>query len=84
MYYTVTKVEYLTEYKLLLTFNDGAVKAVDLNSRIQGRGGIFKELLDKDYFRQVRLTSESIEWPNGFDICPNLLYEIGTEVAKIA
>jgi hypothetical protein len=84
MYHTITKVEHLSGYRLLLTFDDGAIREVDLISRIMGRGGLAKELLDEGYFGQVRLSGESIEWPNGYDICPNLLYEIGTDIAKIA
>jgi len=38
--------------------------------------GIFCQLQNNDFFRQVRVDSEigTIVWPNGADICPDVLY----------
>ena len=49
---------------------------MDLAERIVGRGGIFQALEDPQFFRQARLDEEfgTIVWPNGADICPDLLY----------
>jgi hypothetical protein len=33
-------------------------------------------LLDKDLFRQVYVTSRTIEWPNGADFAPEYLYKL--------
>jgi len=84
MYHTITKVEHLGGHRLSLTFNDGTIKELDMKSRIEARGGLAQELLDENFFGKVRLSGESIEWPNGYDMCPNLLYEIATDTVKIA
>ena len=37
--------------------------------------GIFWDLKDDRLFRQIRVGFETIEWPNGADLDPELLYE---------
>jgi len=73
---TVTKLRVLEGYRLELTFSDGVCGVVDLANRIVGRGGVFAPLENPQYFRQVAIDKEldTIVWPNGADICPNLLY----------
>ncbi|MCI0698730.1 DUF2442 domain-containing protein [candidate division KSB1 bacterium] len=39
------------------------------------RGGIFEPLKDPDYFSRVELWEGTIRWPNGADVCPDVLYE---------
>ncbi len=75
----VTKVEYLHDYKLKLTFSDRRVKVVDLEIKIKNAKGLFLPLQDVEYFKQVTLDDGplSIHWPNGADICPDVLYKMG-------
>ena len=75
----VTKVEYLHDYKLKLTFSDRKVKVVDLEIKIKNAKGLFLPLQDVEYFKQVTLDDGplSIHWPNGADICPDVLYKMG-------
>jgi len=74
MFIHVTAVEYLNDYTLHLRFNTGAEGIVDLEPELYG--AIFEPLRDKALFRQVRLTSRTIEWPNGADFAPEFLLEI--------
>jgi hypothetical protein len=39
--------------------------------------GVFTELKDENYFRQVKPFLGSIAWPHGQDICPDTLYMDG-------
>jgi hypothetical protein len=80
----VSDVDYVSEYKLILTFRDGSVKTVDLEPYLDGE--IFEPLRDVDYFRMVRLNAEldTIVWDNGADMSPDFLYEIGVPVPKAA
>lgn len=75
MILTVTDVEYLGDYTLLCTFNDGAQKKVDLSPLLQYPA--FEELRDKRQFIQFGL-QDTIFWANGADIAPEYLYEHGT------
>lgn len=71
----VVDVDYIKDYRLLLTFNDGVIKEVDLHPYLSGE--VFGELLDHDRFIQYGLTRMTIEWANGADFAPEFLYEIG-------
>jgi hypothetical protein len=73
MFIHVIEVEYLDEYKLKLTFNNGVSGIVDLGPELYGE--IFEPLRDIKVFQQVVLTSRTIEWPNGADFAPEFLLE---------
>ena len=70
----IISIEVLKSYKILLQFQDGESKTIDFYSLI-GKG-ISASLLNEDFFKQVRIDNGGgIEWPNGFDFCPNYLKE---------
>ncbi len=71
MFLHVTDVTYIADYKLQLTFNNGISAVVDLEGELYGE--IFEPLKDLALFRQVYLTSRTIEWPNGADFAPEFL-----------
>ena len=71
----VTDVDYVKDYELLLSFNNGTRKQVDLKHYLTGE--VFGELLDLDKFTQYGLTGYTIEWVNGADLAPEFLHDIG-------
>lgn len=84
MLLAVTECRLVAPYTLLLTFNDGTAKQVDLAEHwARLSGPIFQPLRDPTFFAQVTLLpdSETIEWPNGADLAAEFLYEIGEPVA---
>lgn len=72
----ITAAEYIEDYKLRLTFNNGAVRIVDFIPLMQK--GICKKLQDKDYFRSFKLDPFTVDWNNEIGFAPEYLYEIGT------
>lgn len=80
----VRKASYVSDYKLLLTFEDGSVRLVDLEPHLDGE--IFELLKDVDFFKRVRVDTEldTIVWENGADMSPDFLYEIGVPTAESA
>lgn len=80
----VKKVEYFEDYKLRLMFSDKKSKIVDIQPIINKSKGLFHPLKNIDYFKKVSLDDDenpiSICWPNGADICPDYLYELGEDV----
>ncbi len=76
----VKDVKHVSEYKLLLTFEDGVTKLVDMKQHLQGE--IFELLKDVDYFKTVRINPDidTIVWKNNADFSPDFLYEIGIDV----
>jgi len=68
----VKDVSPLSDYKLIITFDNGEVKIFDMKPYLSK--GIFKELNDKRLFNSVRPFLGSIQWVNGQDLCPDTLY----------
>ena len=73
MYISVKSVRPLSEYQLLLTFENGEKKIFDMKPYLDK--GIYKELKDESKFKTVRISFDSIEWCNNADIDPEFLYE---------
>ena len=74
----VTSVECLTGRRLLLTFDNGERREVDIAALVPF-DGVFEQLDDDAFFRQVRVEPDvgTIVWPSGADVCPDVLYENG-------
>lgn len=68
------------EYRVELTFTDGVRAELDLRDRVVGRGGLLAPLADLNYFARVRVDREAgtLAWPNGVDLCPDVLYHEAT------
>lgn len=76
----VTSVNVLPGRNLELVFEDGLRAVVDMDRIVKNYTGVFAPLLDQDYFQQVRLDPElgTIVWPNGADVCPDVLYSLAS------
>ena len=75
MFLEVTKAEYLKDFKVLVEFNDGVLKTIDLENELIGN--VFEPLKDQNYFKTFKIKYNTIEWDNGADFAPEYLYEIG-------
>jgi hypothetical protein len=73
MYLAVKEVKPIDNYKLILTFENNEVKIFDMIPYLDK--GIFQELKDENLFKAVKVSFDSIEWPNEADIDPEILYE---------
>lgn len=79
----VIEVKIVREYIVELVFDDLTRGKIDLRPFL-GKG-IFKDLLDKKVFNQIKVDVElgTICWPNGADIAPDTLYrEVVTSYLK--
>jgi hypothetical protein len=74
--------EYIKDYVIKVNFDDGSVKIVDFEPYTK-RGGIFSELRAIEYFKKFFIDLNTICWPNGADIAPERLYEIGKEALEV-
>lgn len=69
----VCKVVPLEPFKVLLEFEDGTKKEIDLEPSL--RGPIFAPICnDPSLFQDVRIEGGTIAWANGADIDPDVLY----------
>ncbi len=70
----VKSVTPLPEYKVKLIFLDKLEKPIDMRPFITE--GISQALLDDEFFQQKAIEiGGGIFWPNGYDFCPEYLYE---------
>ena len=70
----IIEAKIIKDYTIRVVFDDLKKGSIDLRKYL-GKG-IFKELLDKKKFRQMKVDAElgTICWPNGADIAPDRLY----------
>ena len=73
MYLSVKKVRPLADYNLELTFENNEKKIFDVKPYLDT--GLFKKLRDVNFFKMVKASYDTIEWPNGIDLDPEVLYE---------
>ncbi len=68
----VKSVKPLCDYQLLLEFTNDEVGIYDCKPLLDC--GVFKELQDVNYFKQVSIVGDTVAWINEQDICPDTLY----------
>jgi hypothetical protein len=73
----ITKAEYASEYKLLLTFSNNITKLVDLKDSLYGE--VFEPLREITKFKQFKLSDWTVEWFNEAAFAPEYLYGLNCE-----
>ncbi len=81
MYIGVKNVKPLKDYKLELEFENGEKKIFDIKPYLNT--GKIAELMDENLFKQVRISFDAIEWPNGLDLDPEFLYKNSEKLEKL-
>ncbi len=72
----VIGVEVGQEYILKLAFENKEVRLFDASPFLDK--GIFNELMDLNYFKQVKVAFGAIEWPHEQDFSKDTLYLLST------
>ena len=80
MFPRIAQARHVRDYVLELKFTNGERAELDFKDMIVGRGGVFEALEDIGMFTQFRVNDEfgTVEWPNGVDFCPDVLYSKAT------
>lgn len=60
------------DFTLDLEFNDGAKKRFDAKPYLDK--GIFSELKDLNYFKNIKIAFGTVQWQNEQDFAPETLY----------
>lgn len=76
MFIEVIQAEYIGGYRLLLLFNNGEKRIVDLSDSLKGT--VYIPLKDINFFKKFSIKFNTVEWENGADFAPEYLYEIST------
>lgn len=69
----VVEVKALDDRRIYLKFKDGKEKIYDMKPLIN-KIKFYEKLKDTEYFKLVKPRYDSVEWPNGEDVCPENLY----------
>jgi hypothetical protein len=54
-------------------FENNQIKIFDMNPYLET--GLFQKLKDENIFSKVKISFDTIEWPGGIDLDPEILYE---------
>ena len=73
MYLAEKSVTPISDYILILTFENGEKRQFDRNTFLDK--GIFREPKNIAKFNSVRVSFDSIEWDNEADLNPEILYQ---------
>ncbi len=73
----VTDASYVSSHKIMVRFEDGSNRLVDLAPYLDGP--VFKPLEDVEFFKRFTVNHDidTVVWPNDADFSPDFLYEIG-------
>lgn len=71
----VRKLRRLGGYRLKLWFSDGQAGEWDFSALATRTGEMTLPFRDPAYFDRVFLEMGALTWPNGYDWCPQALYE---------
>ena len=77
MYFSIIGVKPLSDYLLELTFENDEIRVFDMKPYLDT--GVFGALKDEKLFKRVKVSFDTVEWPNGADLDPEVLYEKSQE-----
>jgi hypothetical protein len=62
------------DFRIALAYEDGLVAELDFREHLENRSGpMIEPLQDQDYFSQATIDHGVLTWPNGYDVCPDVL-----------
>lgn len=80
MYVGAKMVRPLSDFRLLITFENGENRLFDVSPYLDR--GVFRELRDPSIFKTAAVVFDTVEWANGADLCPEVLYEESAPVTE--
>ena len=62
------------DFRIAFTYEDGLVVELDFSDHLARRSGPMVEPLhDERFFSQAYIDHGALTWPNGYDVCPDVL-----------
>lgn len=79
MYKDVISATYKGDYKIEVTFEDGAKGIVEF-SKYLSKGGVFEKFKDIEFFKSFKINEELgvLTWADEIDIAPETIYAEAT------
>lgn len=76
---TAIQVEAICAYQILVVFDNGEKRSFDVEPYI--KGDWYGKLKVYEYFKRVSIDGFTVVWPDGQDICPDELYDMGKPIS---
>ena len=62
------------DFRIAFTYEDRLVVELDFGDHLAGRSGpLIEPLQDECFFAQASIDHGVLTWPNGYDVCPDVL-----------
>ena len=62
------------DFRIAFTYEDGLVVELDFGAHLAARSGpVIEPLQDARFFAQAFIDHGVLTWPNGYDVCPDVL-----------
>jgi hypothetical protein len=74
------KVTATDRFTLICLFDNGITKEFDMNTVLSKSGPMIQPLQDLIFFKKVFIEMGTPTWPNGFDLCSDVVYQQGKPV----
>ena len=73
---------YIGRFRIFIEFENGELRTVDLSNYKERNLGEFSDLKNEEYFKTFFIKDGDLQWPNGWDIAPDYLYDISLPANK--
>jgi len=76
MLYDIVNAEYIENYKIKISFENGRYGVVDFSDYVK-KGGVFNKFKNINFFKNFVVNNElgTIVWGDEIDVAPETLYE---------
>lgn len=78
---SVLHVEVLPGFKLRCHFDNNEIRIFDMSFVKKEKGPLIKPLKSQAFFKKVFIEMGTPTWPNGYDVCADLIYQEGVVAA---
>jgi hypothetical protein len=79
MIHKIIKVE-TKGFELICTYGKGEIVHFDMSDIPTRKGTMVQALKDPSFFSKVFLESGAPTWPNGYDLCPEMIFREGKHI----
>lgn len=70
-------------FELICTYGKGEIVLYDMSDISARTGSMVQPLKDPLFFAKVFLESGAPTWPNGYDLCPEMIYREGKHLNSV-
>ena len=77
---SILKVEILPKFVLKCYFDNNEIRLYNMSFLKKERGQMITPLKKSSYFKRVFIEMGTPTWPNGYDVCADLIYREGKPI----